>query len=369
MHASASQYASIQRLPCEPRCASTQDALALDLGRQSVVNLAGHNSSHFLNSKSFLTDWCINYNMNYLIELHRFELDENILALKINEMQALSIQKESKEKWVIASTLNIKEKLQALPEVKNVVELKTHWNSFSFEKIKKEALQIMKEEKPSSFFIKIKFDAKIAISSTSLGKKISAQIKKEGYIAKSENPSIWLYVELDRQNGHSVYRIGLMDNKQVSTAEKSTITAILENPGSVIEISDFLRLAWVFKIPLIFVVNKSKDQFDFLLKKAQKMTKGISYEELQMKILPDLPRDLVLVGFSKNARDDERELKKILFEHKKIGLLFGDEKFGLSQKGRDTCKYYIHLTPDYKKPMRASHALVYVLGFKLGETI
>ena len=134
---------------------------------------------------------------------------------------------------------------------------------------------------------------------------------------------------------------------------------ILENPGSVIEISDFLRICHIFKIPLYFLNTDSK--FNFLLEKAKKMTKGIAYDNFKINIIKEIPKDFVKVGFSIKASKNEKDLVKI-FENKKIALVFGDEKFGLKQETRDKMNFNIRLTPEIKKPLRASHALSYVLG-------
>ena len=92
------------------------------------------------------------------------------------------------------------------------------------------------------------------------------------------------------------------------------------------------------------------------------MTKGIPYEKFNLTLSNELPKDYIKVGFSIKAKLNEKDLLKIL-QNKKLALIFGDEKFGLSQRVRDECNYLIKLTSETKKPLRASHALSYVLGF------
>ena len=56
-------------------------------------------------------------------------------------------------------------------------------------------------------------------------------------------------------------------------------------------------------------------------------------------------------------------MKDVIFNDAKIALVFGDDKYGLTQETRDKLNYCFRLTPEIKKPLRASHALSYVIGF------
>ena len=81
-----------------------------------------------------------------------------------------------------------------------------------------------------------------------------------------------------------------------------------------------------------------------------------------MTITNNLPKNITLIGFSKHAQKKEIELKEHLKTKKPLALVFGDDKFGLSQETRDRMDIMFRLTPELKKPLRASHALSYVLG-------
>ena len=75
------------------------------------------------------------------------------------------------------------------------------------------------------------------------------------------------------------------------------------------------------------------------------------------------------IRFSKHSLKNEADMREIILQDKKIALIFGDDKFGLTQETRDKLDYSFRLTPETKKPLRASHALSYILGFYTAEKI
>ena len=141
--------------------------------------------------------------------------------------------------------------------------------------------------------------------------------------------------------------------------QDSNIEIVLENPEDKEEIKDFLRLCYIFNLPLNILTNKNITN---LINKAKEEAKGIPYEKFTLNINKKL--DGIKIGFSINSKLDENNLKKFYSENKnnKIILIFGNEKFGLTQNLRDKLDYSFRLTKETKKPLRASHALSYVLG-------
>ena len=279
--------------------------------------------------------------------LNRFDINKDILRQKIGNFH--------EDYGVIFDEI----KFGNISEVSKIYRLRKNWASLDFRQLNKDVLESLKLVNGKTFFANAKFFDKIPISAKSIKKKINSLMKKEN-ISYKENGDIEFLVQFKKEND-IMYRVLVRENKEkLERNDYGKFIVAIENPGSVIEISDFLRICWIFKIPLVIVSNNDK-KFQILLNKAKKMTKGIPYEKLSLKIANQLPKDYVKIGFSIHASKDEKDLSGIL-NKEKIALIFGDEKFGLSQKARDDCDYLIKLTPEDRKPLRASHALSYVLG-------
>lgn len=286
--------------------------------------------------------------MKYLLVLNRFEIDKNKLREKIGNFY--------EDHGIIVDSIKFKD----ITEVNKIYILSNNWKKLNFKDFNQDILKAFNLVKGNNFFAKTKFFDKIPISSKSIIKKINSLMRKEN-ISYKENGEIEFLAQFKRDKD-IFYRVLVRENKlNQNKFDLSKFTIVLENPDSVIEISDFLRICWIFKLPLI-IISKEDKKFLYLLNKAKKMTKGIPYEKLNLKILKELPMGFVKVGFSIKAKLNEKYLPKIL-ENKKIALIFGDEKFGLTQKLRDECNFLVKLTDETKKPLRASQALSYVLGF------
>ena len=253
--------------------------------------------------------------------------------------------------------------LRKIQEINDIYTIGVDFRELrNYQEFNKDILDFVKKIMGKSFFVRTKFLSKIPISSKSIIKRINSLLKKEDMYFKEQNAEINIYTEFKKESNRIFYRICLMNKKEILDSDLSRFIVILEKPGSVIEISDFLRLCWIFKISL-YIIDENNDKFQFLFNKAKKMTKGIPYEKMEISIVKDFPKNFVLVGFSKNANLSEKKLSDILNQSRRIALVFGDEKFGLTQDSRDKLDYCVHLTPELKKPLRASHALSYVLGF------
>ena len=305
--------------------------------------------------------------MKYLLFLNRFELDKEKLKNKLGNVKV----SDDNGRLLVEGNLDL-EKVKKLPEIKKIAILKQDWKELSFSNIGKEVFDCFSGgfvNGATTFKVEAKFLDKIPVSAISLYKKINSYFKKEG-LTFNENSENIIYLEI-KKDKKALYRIfttekNIWEKDYSFKVNMEKFIVVLENPGSVIEISDFLRICYIFKIPLYFLNTDSG--FNFLLEKAKKMTKGIPYEEFKINIVKEIPKDYIKVGFSIKASENEKDLKKI-FENKKIALVFGDEKFGLKQETRDKMNYNVRLTPETKKPLRASHALSYVIGIYSGKNI
>lgn len=307
--------------------------------------------------------------MKYILFLNRFDFDINILKEKINKLvKDIKIFDEDKRLIVEAENLDL-DKLIKIEEINRIAIMHNEWRELNFKNLVNDCLNAFKKQNKKTFFVQVRFLSKIPISTKSIYKKVNAEFKKHNYQYK-ENGECIVYIEIkkDKKVFYRVFvsTIGMWNKNFTFKLEMDKFIVVLENPGSVIEISDFLRICWIFKIPLYFLDTVSG--FNPLLNKAKKMTKGIPYDEFRINIVKEIPKGYVKIGFSKNASNNENLLKDVL-KKEKIALFFGDEKFGLSQKIRDSMDYSIRLSPDLKKPLRASHALSYVLGFYIRDLI
>ncbi|MFH1209341.1 MAG: hypothetical protein V1663_00950 [archaeon] len=306
--------------------------------------------------------------MKYLIILNRFDFDKGILKNKLTRLgRDVKISEDDKRLILDCSYISLDELIK-VQEINKIYLMYSDWKELNFKNLVEDCLKAFEQQNKKDFLVQARFLSKIPISAKSIYKKVNAEFKKHNYEYK-EDAECTVYVEI-KKDKKVFYRIFTsivkMKNKNFTiNFNMEKFIVVLENPGSVIEISDFLRICWIFKIPLYFLNVGSK--FNFLLEKAKKMTKGIPYEQFKINIVKEIPKDYVKVGFSKNASDNENVLKDLLnkkiVEKQKMALVFGDEKFGLTQKTRDMMDYSIRISPDLKKPLRASHALSYVLGF------
>lgn len=301
--------------------------------------------------------------MKYLLFLNRFEQDKNILIKKLENLGSKFIKQEENNLIIQSEDIN---ELLKLQEIAKILQLSTDWKELNFNELKKDSLNSIKNLKQKTYKIQTKFYNKIKISAKSIYKHINPYLKHEGFIPKEESPELILYIEFKKENKNIFYRVSYSlanwyTPLNTSKLNYSNFAVVIENPTLVEEVSDLLRLCWIFKIPL-YIITKDK-RFDKLLKKAEEITKGIDYEKMKLVITNKLPTEYVLAGFSKLAKANEKELKIFLEkENKKIALVFGDDKFGLTSETRDKMNCMFRLTPEIKKPLRASHALSYVLG-------
>ncbi len=306
--------------------------------------------------------------MKYLLFLSRFELDLIKLKSKIEGLgKNVSFNNTRAGLEVEADSLNV-DKVIELQEIEKVIELKTGWKNLDFKSLKESSLKSLKNKK---YKIQTKFYDKIPISSKSIIKQINPFLKFEGFKPTENEYEEMLLVELKREGTKKLYRLGVSKKEYWEKAKvvkvNMNFVIVLENPSLKEEVGDFLRLCHIFKLPLWIVTNER--DFEKTLSKAKEETKGIDYQEFKMKVTATLPEGK-LVGFSKHATKNESDLKEFFKKEKEtIYLVFGDDKFGLTQGTRDRLNETFRLTPETKKPLRASHALSYILGFYTAEKI
>jgi hypothetical protein len=298
--------------------------------------------------------------------MNRFEKNMGIFKKKLSGFGIEILSAEGKN--LVCQGDNFQNCL-TLSEVSGFAKIMSDWVEFvpfNFKDMKQLSLDAMNDSSRLSYKIQTKFHDKSVFSAKNVYKHLNPFLKKEGFVPDEKNPEVCIYIEVKRKDKKSFFRVSyfLREWSNVPLAaniDYSRFAVVIENPSLVDEVSDFLRLCRIFNVPL-YVVTQNQ-AFGRILKKAKEITKGIDFETLTVTVSQEFPKGYMLVGFSKLARKNEIDLKKFLASEKqKIALVFGDDKFGLTQGARDKMQQMFRLTPDLKKPLRASHALSYVLG-------
>lgn len=293
--------------------------------------------------------------MKYLIFFNKFGMDEKKLKSKLGK-----IIEFSSEKAIVETKLD---DLLKLDEVDRIIELKTDFKPFNFTELKKDALKYVKEK---NYFIKTDFISKIPISAKSLYKHINPYLKHEGFIVNEDYDEL-LHIEILKVEGKPFYRIGVSSKNMYEKQNAirnifNNYIVVLEEPELLYELQDFLRVCWIFKLPL-HILTKDKPKMEKMLISAIKEVKGVSQAALEIKTISKLSDDYVKIGFTKHSMKNENDLQLITKTDKTFALIFGNDKYGLSQNVRDSVDHSVHLGPQSEKPFRGSQALSYVLGF------
>lgn len=311
--------------------------------------------------------------MDYLLFLNRFEFDKDKLKDKINDLDSSSSFKDDNDNLLVSSKLDAK-KIIVFPEVNHIAVVFTGWKDFGFKILKEDCLKLCKDKNIKDYFIEAKFYDKVAISARSLYKHINPYLKYESIIFGEDSKNI-IYLELKKFDNRLRYRLSYSNSNLWNKAnplkmELSNFNVVLEEPRLVEEVSDFLRLCWIFKLPL-FVLTKDQEKAEKIINKAKKITKGIEYDKFTLRYIPYLSKDFIKVGFSKHAMKNESDLLEFFKSNSddRICLVFGNDTYGLSQDVRDDLDYCFRLTPNIKKPLKASQALSYVLGFYVSYNV
>ena len=291
--------------------------------------------------------------MKYLLILNKFELSKERLKDKIKA--ELNDSKFYEDNGLILGTQQDINKILFFEEIEKILPLYLDWKKLDFKTFK----QDFNDLNIKTHLVKVKFLSKIPISTKSIIKKVNSALKQSRF---SEHPEKVIYLEIIKKE-KPYYRIFIIPylywEKFKMGKDKLNVEVVLENPEDKEEIKDFLRLCYIFNLPLNILTNKNINN---LIDKAKEEAKGIPYE----KFILDINKKLegIKIGFSINSKLDEQDLKKFYNENKnkKILLIFGNEKFGLTQELRDKLDFSFRLTKETKKPLRSSHSLSYVLG-------
>jgi len=274
--------------------------------------------------------------MKYSLILNKFEIDLNRLKKKLKSFE---IDK-------LTGRINTDEKVE-LEEVDKILVLENE-NFFSLEDLRKDISKI----KFNNFNLRVK--SYVKIPSGTIKKKLYPVVNKK----LNENSENNILIELFKE-GKIKYRI--FSYKEMKNENENNITILIENPRLVEEISDFLRLCLIFKLNLK-VIHNNKKEFENLLNKAKKLTKG-RLSEFNVEVVKDLKElNYFKIGFSKHAKRNEKDFIKFVKEKKNLLFVFGNDTFGLSQKVRDDLDASFSLGKDKIKPMKGNQALAYVLG-------
>ncbi len=312
--------------------------------------------------------------MGYLLFLNKFDIELDKLIEKIKKYSNIENINIGKNRIELKSNnFNTKEIIK-LQEVSQIIEIKTEWKKLDFKKLKKDSLDAIKENK--SYVIQTEYLDKIPISAKSIYKHINPYLKHEGLILDTENYELVLYAQFRKENREIQYRIGkseyyIWNKTNPIEVEMNNIYVAIEEPRLEEEISDFLRLCYIFKLNFM-IITQDAAKTEKLVNKAKEITKGIP-PEFKVRYIPHLSKDFLKVGFSKHSTTNEKDLLKFFEKNTedRICLVFGNDTFGLTQETRDDLDYCFRLTPEVKKPLKANQALSYVLGLymsiKIGE--
>jgi len=290
--------------------------------------------------------------MKCQLVLRKFDLNLGLLKSKINALKGVV------ESDFIKDRLNVEidnyRKLKYFKEIERILIFEKDMTSFSQESLRESVLRIAGKFKDAKIKIKV-YNARIP--ENAIKKKIIKLIK---FNEDSENN---LLIEVFNDKG-MYYRI-LSFKNEVKLGDKNkyrNLSVLLEHPRLVEDVSDVLRLCLIFGLELK-VIHNNKNEFLKLLNKAKSITKG-KLSEFNVDVYRDLNeiKNFKKIGFSKNGNENEEKLKSVFKSDEKILLVFGNDTFGLSQDSRDRVDMLIHLTPDYKKPLKANQALAYILG-------
>lgn len=295
--------------------------------------------------------------MHVLLLLERFDFDKNKLLAKLSglgEVVSRSKYLELRGKFSVSD-------LRVFSEIKRIIIIDVGWKRLDMKDLKHDCLRVLSRHKFKNYRVKTGFLDKIALSQKSVIKMINPFVKHEGFVPSEDSKNV-LFIEFKKDRKDVFYRVGVFKEKELRSSgiDYSKFIVVVEEPRLVEELSDFIRVSHIFRLPL-YIVTKDKGM-QVLIGRALKITKGIVEPDIH---IASKPPDCFLIGFSKLGDRTEKDLK-ILFNKEKIGLLFGNDTYGLSNDMRQRASILCHLTPDFKKPLRGSQALSYVLGLFTG---
>ncbi len=288
--------------------------------------------------------------MNYLLILNKFEISKEKLKEKI-KLKLKDADFYEDNGLILETNQDINTVLH-FEEIEKILPMHKDWQEFEFKSFRENFNIDIK-----NYLVKIKFLSKIPISAKSLIKKINSVLK----FHNERDPENIIYIEFIKKQNIPYYRVFIVPSnyweKFKMQKNNYDMEIILEDPQGKEEIKDFLRLCYIFNLHLNIITNNID-----LINKAKQETKGIPYENFTLNVNKKI--EGIKIGFSINSKLDENNFKEFYNKNKnkKINLIFGNEKFGLTQEMRDKLDYSFRLTQETKKPLRTSHSLAYILG-------
>ncbi len=308
--------------------------------------------------------------MEYLLFLKKFDLSLAVLQKKLEQVCSDVVLKPEQKGYLLTTSSIDVAALLSLPEVETLYLLVTSWKPFSFFSLRQDCLIALQEHGKKSYVIKTKFYDKIPISALSLYKHINPYVKHEGFIPTEDNFETTLFVEMKKDGKDVFCRVGISagQKEKHSSAVAYPFVVAIEEPRTLDELTDLIRVCWIFQLPL-YIITKEIDEKQKLFLKAKEIVKGIDLEKFSYFVQEKLPVGFTVVGFSRHAATNEYRLKSVFSAEKKVCFLFGNETYGLSQTLRDKTDLLVKLGPASKKPFTASQALSYVLGIYTAEKL
>ncbi|GEM_PF-2244225 len=310
--------------------------------------------------------------MDYILSLKRFTLSIEQLTKKLHNCGTnINLAVEENHYLLHAETIDLAE-LARITEIDTIYQLTTDWKAHSFPVLRQDCLNALQDRGVKTYKIKTKFYHKIPLSAKSVYHHVNPYVKHEGFIPNEEAYETVLYIEFKKELGKILYRVSIQPQEAIKTivpyqTDMSKLNVLIEEPELVSEIGDFLRVCYIFKLPLfILSVNPNIEK---MLAKAQEETKGLNEGHFTVTIVNELPKNYATIAFTKHSPLTETKLPELFQMKKKILLLFGNDKYGLSQHVRDQAEHQIRLTPELKKPLRGSQALSYLLGIYTGKQL
>lgn len=326
--------------------------------------------------------------MKYLLKLARFIslTDQEKLIQEIKSILESNLSKDDQYKvfndiWAPKNRIllicktpikeKLLEKIASMIGVWQIVAINTEEEYVSVKDVIQRLYEIMKEF--NNFSIETNFLRGSKFHRKALLERWKKKFTRPSIINGSETKNKY-YLEVNPKK----YRIGKIiqfsAHQEVNIKENLPVFLIIQNPHSKLEIADFIRIGISFSIPVYIACEiRNKKTITDLLEGAKKIVKG--WNKTDIKIIEDIKPIIEsnsVIAFSMWTKKGEKSLKEFIvaFDKKtlvnsgtKLGLLFGNEKSGLTYIARKIIHPNIYsLGPHSSEPLRASQAATYALG-------
>lgn len=264
--------------------------------------------------------------------------------------------------------------LRSIPEVSRIILIFFERLPFDLDLIKLKCLEVLSflRDRYGSGTFKVevkKISDEFDVSSMDLRRTIGSYINANLDLKVNvRNPEYVLYVQIGRCGvliGGALSRFYRKQRKSIPFDFFNSFVIVFENPKTVYEIMDMLRLCASLNVELR-IVGGSEDK----IRRALDSIGGVA-KSVKLKLYSNLDEalgDIYPIGFSVSGVFNEDDLIKIVKERGdvKFGFLIGNEYEGLSIEARHKVKYLIRLGPPSAFSMRSSTVAAYILGLIAG---